>query len=89
LKKRYKIPIIAVGALLGISFIPLIASNLYCDYLADSCTSRITGVGPGGVYLPTEWGTKENCYVANDDDTLEPCSIDIAHVCNFIDTSKG
>jgi len=80
MKKRYKIPVIVIGALLGILFMPLIASNLYCDFLGDSCTSRITGVGPGGVYLPAEWGTKENCYVANDNGTMEPCLIDIAMI---------
>ena len=80
MKTRYKISIIAFSALLGILFIPMVTSNLYCDYIADSCTSRITGVGPGGVYLPAEWGTKEDCHVANENGTAEPCRIDIAQI---------
>lgn len=80
MKTRYKITIIAFSALVGIMFIPMIASNLYCDYLADFCTSKITGVGPGGVYLPAEWGTREGCFVASDDGTAERCRIDIAQI---------
>ncbi len=39
-----KIPLIVFSILFGILFIPLAASNLYCDYLTDFCSSRITGV---------------------------------------------
>ena len=80
MKTRYKITIIAFSALVGTMFIPMVTSNLYCDYLADSCTSRITGVGPGGVYLPAEWGTREGCFVVGDDGTAERCRIDIAQI---------
>ena len=80
MKKRYTIPTIVISALLGILFLPVIASNLYCDFLGDSCTSRIIGVGPVGAYFTGEGGTKEECYVAKDDGTLEPCSIDIVQI---------
>ena len=80
MKTRTKIILIAFSILFGILFIPVAASNLYCDYLTDHCTMRITGVGPGGVYLPAEWGTRENCSIANDDGTFEPCLIDIAQI---------
>ena len=80
MRTRYKITAIAFSALVGVTFGPVAASNLYCDYLADSCTSRITGVGPGGVYLPAEWGTQEGCFVANDGGPAEPCRIDIAQI---------
>ena len=61
-------------------FIPIIASNLYCDYLTDHCTTRITGVGPGGVYLPAEWGTQDGCYYTDEDGITRPCRIDIAQI---------
>ncbi len=80
MKTQYKIIITIFCVLLGVLFVPLVASNVYCDYIAESCSSRITGVGPGGVYLPVEWGTNENCLHANDDGTLELCPIDIAQI---------
>ena len=44
-----------MNVLSGILFTPLIANNLYCGFLGDSCTSsRITGVDPGEVYLSAE-----------------------------------
>jgi len=81
MKTRYKITAIAFSVLLGILFLPIVASNLYCDYISDSCTSRITGVGPGGVFLPAEWGTDDSCYVMNrDTGNMEPCRIDIGTI---------
>ena len=80
MKTRYKITVIAFSILLGILFVPVVASNLYCDYLAEHCTSRITGVGPGGLYLPAEWGTRDDCHFTNENGVTEPCRIDIAQI---------
>jgi len=78
MKTRYKITIIAFSAFLGFLFLPIVGSNLYCDYISDSCSSRITGVGPGGVYLPAEWGITDRCYMTSNGMPEEPCRIDIA-----------
>lgn len=78
MRTRYKITIIALSAFLGFLFLPIVGSNLYCDYISDSCNSRITGVGPGGIFLPEEWGTTDKCYMYPDDfEKKSHCRIDI------------
>ena len=69
MKSRYKISIIAFSALLGTLFIQMAASNMYCDHIADSCTLRITRVGPGDAYLPAERDTREDYHAVNENVT--------------------
>jgi len=63
-KTRYKIIIVAVCAYLGVFFGPVIASNVYCDFISqEMCTNRIVGVNlpPFDMILPTA-----DCWIKND-----------------------
>ena len=73
MKTRYKVVLIAVCAYFGVFLVPVIASNVYCDFISQEiCTSRITGVIllPFNMILPSL--PSDDCLV-NNNGILEPC----------------
>jgi len=64
MKTRYKIIAVAACAYLGVFFGPVIASNVYCDFVSqEMCTTRIVGVNlpPFDMILPPA-----DCWIKND-----------------------
>ena len=73
MKTRYKIIIIAVCSYFGVFLGPVVASNVYCDFIAQEiCTSRITGVvlPPLNLIIPSL--PSDDCIV-NNDGVMKPC----------------
>ena len=73
MKTRYKVVLIAVCAYFGVFLVPVIASNVYCDFISQEiCTSRITGVTlpPFNLIMPEL--PNDDCLV-NNNGILEPC----------------
>ena len=62
-------------------FGPVIASNVYCDFIAqEMCTSRITGVGllPFNM-IPLDISSDNECFFENADGVMEPCYPEIGY----------
>ena len=78
MKTRYKILIVAICAYFAVFFGPVIASNVYCDFISqEMCTSRITGVVLPPFNLIMYDVSRDDCFV-NNDGVLEPCYIESA-----------
>jgi len=63
MRTRYKIITVAVCAYLCVFFGPVVASNVYCDFISqEMCTTRIVGVNlpPFDLILPTA-----DCWIKN------------------------
>ena len=73
MKTMYKIIIIAVCSYFGVFLGPVVASNVYCDFVSqEMCTSRITGVvlPPLNLIIPSL--PSDDCIV-NNDGVMKPC----------------
>ena len=81
MKTRYKIIVIAVCAYFGVFFGPVIASNAYCDFIAqEMCTSRITGVSlPPFNMIPLTLPSDNECFFENTEGVMEPCYIETGY----------
>ena len=82
MKTRYKIIVIAVCAYFGVFLGPVVASNIYCDFVAqEMCTSRVTGVSlpPFNMILQSLPNDNE-CFFENRDGIMEPCYIETGHL---------
>lgn len=80
MKTRYKIVAIAVCAYFGVFFGPVIASNVYCDFIAqEMCTSRITGVGlPPFNMIPLSLLSDNECFFENEG-VMVPCYVETGY----------
>ncbi len=82
MKTRYKIIAIAICAYFGVFLGPVVASNVYCDFIAqEMCTSRVTGVSlpPFNMILQSLPNDNE-CFFENRDGIMEPCYIETGHL---------
>jgi hypothetical protein len=75
MKTRYKITLVAVCAYFGVFLGPVIASNVYCDFVSQEiCTSRITGVNlPPFNMIPLTIPSDSECFFENADGVMAPC----------------
>lgn len=81
MKTRYKIIIVAVCAYFGVFFGPVIASNVYCDFIAqEMCTSRVTGVAlPPFNMIPLSIPSDNECFFENAEGVMVPCYIETGY----------
>ena len=82
MKTRYKIVVIVVCSYFTIFLGPVVASNVYCDFISqDMCTSRITGVSlPPFNMISQSMSNNDGCFLENADGTTEPCYIETVHL---------
>ncbi len=75
IKTRYKIILIGICIYFAVFFTPVIASNVYCDFISqEMCTSRIKGVTlPSFNMISSSISSDNECYFENDDGSVVPC----------------
>ena len=78
MKLRYKIIIAAICVYFGVFFGPVIASNVYCDFIAqEMCTSRITGVVlPPFNMISHDQTSGSECFFEDVQGVVVPCGMD-------------
>ena len=81
MKARYKIITIAVCSYFAIFLGPVVASNVYCDFISqEMCTSRITGVSlPPFNMVPQSMPSDNECFFENEDGVIGPCHFETGY----------
>ena len=74
MRAGYKIILIGICTYFGVLFTPVIASNVYCDFISQEiCTFRITSVAlPPFNTISSSNSSDEECYFENDTGKVIP-----------------